>query len=124
MSAAAAVAELGEWSTAELARAITGLTRAMERFEESVETTLRDLDRKYVPRELYDRDVTVMREQLAAARALAAAAVPREIYERDVAALRDRHASSQTWVRDLVAPLVTALMSGVILWMLLGVHHS
>lgn len=85
-----------EWSTGELVRAITSLTRAMERFEDSVETTFKDLDRKYVPRELYERDMAVM---------------------------RDRHANSSTWVRELVAPLVTGLLVGVALYVALGIHR-
>lgn len=84
-----------DWTQPELVRAITSLTRAMERFEDSVTDTFRDLDKKYVPREVYDRDM---------------------------AAMRDRHANSQTWLRDLVAPLVTGLLVGLALWTFVG-HH-
>lgn len=122
MSGAAAAVE--EWSQPELVRAIGNLTRAMERFEESVTDTFKDLDRKYVPRELYERDVAARDRELAALRSAVAASVPQTVYDRDMTQLRDRHTTSSTWVRELTAPLVTALMSGAILWAVLGVHHS
>jgi hypothetical protein len=83
VTGATTVVELGEWSTGELVRAITSLTRAME----------------------------------------IASSVPREVYDRDMTAMRERHTASSTWLRELTAPVITALMSGVILWFLLGGHR-
>lgn len=82
-----------QWSQPELVRAIKSLTRAMEKFEASVEETLKDFDRKYVPR---------------------------EIYERDMAALRLRHERSDTWLRELLVPVFTALVSAVVTWSVVG----
>lgn len=123
MTGATTVVELGEWSTGELVRAITSLTRAMETFEASVGDAFKDIDRKYVPRELYDRDMAARDRDLASLRASVASSVPREVYDRDMTAMRERHTASSTWLRELTAPVITALMSGVILWFLLGGHR-
>lgn len=85
----------GDWSTPEMVRAINRLSLALERFEQGVEDTFSGLDEKYVPREVYNAEV-------------------RRIDGRLDAMERERE-SSRSWVRELVAPIVSGVLVGVVL---------
>jgi hypothetical protein len=84
-----------EWSTPEVVRAINRLSTALERFEEGVEETFSGLDQKYVPREVHAAEIRLLEGRL-------------DQIERE-------RESSRSWVRELVAPTVSALLVGVAL---------
>lgn len=85
-----------DWSQPEMVRAITRLSEVLENFEKSVEETFKGLDRRYVTREVFDVEVKRLNDALDSRRA---------------------------WTRDLVAPLVSGLVVGlVVLWVTTHLH--
>lgn len=84
-----------DWSTPEMVRAINRLSVALEKFEEGVETTFSGLDEKYVPREVHSAEVRRL--------------------EGRIDALVSEREQSRSWIRELVAPTVSALLVGVAL---------
>lgn len=83
-----------EWSQGEVVRALTRLSEALEKFEGSVEQTFSALDQTYVRK---------------------------DVYEAAMSTLRDARESSQSWVRDLVSPVVTGVVLAGLLWALSAV---
>ena len=84
-----------DWSTPEVVRAVNRLSSALEQFEQAVQETFSGLDQKYVPREVHVAEVRRIEARL-------------DLVDRE-------RESSRSWIRELVAPLVSGVLVGVVL---------
>lgn len=86
-----------EWTQGEVVRALTRLSEALEKFEDSVDKAFSDLDQRYVHRAVFDARL---------------------------GQVEARQGEARSWVQQILAPVVPGFVGAFLMWVATsGVIH-